>query len=124
MAKRSRALTSVATTNAAAKRTRLSPRSSQRLSSPRQALAAASQATEPVQTFESQLLESQPEAEIAAPTEGSVAGTVATTNARDNDRDDGEDTDNGEDSNNFNSINWDRLKGFIKPLATQRRVKS
>jgi hypothetical protein len=74
-------------------------------------MADASQAI----TFESELLESQPEAEIVVPTEGSQAGTATTTEAVDGDDGHG---------NNFNGIDWDRLKGFIKPLATQQRVKS
>lgn len=108
MAKRSRAPASSA---APAKRLRSSEPSSQRPSqrslSPHQALAAASQAT----TFESQLLESQLEAEIVAPTEGSQAGTAATTEA-------GGDSDNDGDGDNFDGIDWQRLRGFIKPLAT------
>ena len=55
--------------------------SSYRASSPRQALAVASQATEPIQTFESQLLESQLEDEIVGPMEGSQAATAPTTDA-------------------------------------------
>ncbi|RYN60368.1 hypothetical protein AA0117_g13081 [Alternaria alternata] len=117
MAKRSRASTS---STAPAKRLRssepLSQRLSQRSLSPRQVLAAASQAT----TFESQLLESQLEAEIVAPIEGSQAGTVATTEAEDG----GGNGDDDGDGDNFDGIDWQRLRGFIKPLATQRRVKS
>ncbi|KAF2832721.1 hypothetical protein CC86DRAFT_313931 [Ophiobolus disseminans] len=94
---------------------RPSQRLSQRPSLSLSPLAAASQAT----TFETQLLESQLEAEIAQP-DGSELGTVATTEAGDRERD-GDDS----DSDNFNSIDWARLKGFIKPLTTQRRgVKS
>lgn len=108
MAKRSRAPASSA---APAKRLRSSEPSSQHPSqrslSPRQALAAASQAT----TFESQLLESQLEAGIVAPTEGSQAGTAATTEA-------GGDSDNDGDGDNFDGIDWQRLRGFMKPLAT------
>ena len=90
MAKRSRAPTTGTAATApaaAAKRTRSSQPSSQRSLSPRQALAVASQAI----TFESELSESQPEAEIVAPTEGSQAGTAATTEAGggDGDVDDG-----------------------------------
>ncbi len=111
MAKRSQAPTS---STAPTKRLRSSApssrRPSQRTLSPRQALAAASQAT----TFESQLLESQLEAEIVAPTEGSQAGTVATTEAGDG----------GGDGDNFDGIAWQRLRDFIKPLAIQRHVKS
>lgn len=118
MAKRSRALSTSTTATPATKRTRssesLPQRVSQRSLSPRQALAAVSQAT----TFESQLLESQPEAEIVAPAEGSEAGTAA-TEARSGD---GDDVDG--DGDNFEGIAWERLKRFMKPLTTQRRVKS
>jgi hypothetical protein len=120
MAKRSQAPTTGTSATAAAaaaavKRTRSSQPSSQRSLSPRQALAVASQAI----TFESELLEFQPEAEIVAPTKGSQAGTAATTEAGggDGDVDDG-------DGDDFDGIDWERLRGFIKPLATQRRVKS
>jgi hypothetical protein len=58
------------------------------------------------------LLELQLEAEIAQP-DGSELGTVATTEAGDGERD-------GDNSNsdNFDGIDWARLKGFIKPLTT------
>jgi hypothetical protein len=57
--------------------------------SPRKALVAASQATSSpsVSTFESQFLESQAEAEIVAPAEGSRAGTVATIETGDGGQD-------------------------------------
>ncbi|KAK1911226.1 hypothetical protein P3342_011828 [Pyrenophora teres f. teres] len=117
MAKRSRAPTTGTAASpaaASAKRTRLSQPSSQRSLSPRQALAVApSQAT----TFESELLESQPEAEIVAPTEGSQAGTAATTEAG------GGDGDDDRDGDSYNGIKWERLRGFMKPFATQRRNK-
>jgi hypothetical protein len=70
-------------------------------------------------TFESQLMESQPEVEISAPTEGSQAGTAATTEASG----DAEGNDD-RDGDNFEGIDWERLRGFIKPLTTQRCVKS
>jgi hypothetical protein len=62
-------------------------------------------------------LESQPEAEIVALTEGSQAGTAATTEVGGNDEDDG-------DGDNFDGIEWERLRGFIKTFATQRRKQS
>jgi hypothetical protein len=81
MAKRSRAPTTATATIATPKRMRSSPPSSQRPRqrslSPRQALAAASQAIK----FESELSESQPEAEIIVPIEGSQAGTATKTEA-------------------------------------------
>jgi hypothetical protein len=64
------------------------------------------------------LLESQPEAEIVAPTEGSQAGTAATTEAG------GGDGDDDGDGDSYDGIQWERLRGFIKPFATQRRNKS
>lgn len=118
MAKRSRALSTGTAATPPTKRTRplepLSQRSSQQLLSPRQALATASQAT----TFESQFLESQPEAEIVGPTEGSHAGTAATAKAGSGYGD------NDGDGDNFDGIDWERLRRFMKPLSTQRRVKS
>jgi hypothetical protein len=64
------------------------------------------------------LLESHTEAEIALPN-SSELGTVAITEAsivnRDRDRDEDRDDDNGD---NFNGINWARLKGYMKPLMT------
>jgi hypothetical protein len=74
----------------------LSQHLSQRALSPRKALAAASQAT----TFESQLIESQPEEEISAPTEGSQAGTAATTEASGD-----AEGDDDRDGDNFKGIN-------------------
>jgi hypothetical protein len=73
-------------------------------------LAIVSQAT----TFKTQLLESQIEADITALPNGSELGTAATTEAGDGDRDD-------DTSDNFDGIDWARLRGFIKPLTTQRR---
>lgn len=128
MTKRSRASTSAA---AASKRTRpsdlSSQRPSQRASSPREALAAASQATAPIQTFELELLESQPEEAIVRPAEGSELGTVATTEAGGGDSDGGGDGDNDDDAtreDNFDGIDWARLKRFMKPLKTQKRSLS
>jgi hypothetical protein len=74
---------------------RLSPRKAQAI--------AASQVTEP-STFESQLRESQLEAAIVAPTEGSSAATVAIT---EDDEDGNEDSNKGLDerfADNFNHI--------------------
>ena len=75
----------------------------QRLS-PRKALAiTTSQATEPP-TFESQLRESQPEAAIVAPTEGSSAATAAIT---EDNEDSNEDSDKRLDerfADNFDGI--------------------
>ncbi|EDU42099.1 predicted protein [Pyrenophora tritici-repentis Pt-1C-BFP] len=90
--------------------------------SPRKTLAAASQAnaSPPIPTFELQFLESQAEAEIVAPTEGSRAGTVATTEAGEG----GQDETNSALVENFDGIDWARLPDFIKPLARSKRPKS
>jgi hypothetical protein len=101
MAKRSRASTSA--TTSAAKRTRLS----QRAPSPREALAAASQATVPIQTFELELLESQTEDAIIAPIEGCELRTVATTEAGNGDSD--EDRDGDEDADASHEDNFDGI---------------
>ncbi|KAA8621072.1 Dimer-Tnp-hAT domain-containing protein [Pyrenophora tritici-repentis] len=95
----------------------------QRLS-PRKALAiTTSQATEPP-TFESQLRESQPEAAIVAPTEGSSAATAVIT---EDDEDSNEDSDKRLDerfADNFDGIDWSRLPLYCKPVSTQKQRKS
>jgi hypothetical protein len=103
---------------------RVSLASSHRAVSPRQALAAASQATEPIQTFESQLLESQLEDEIVGPMEGSQAATAPTTDAGHGNGDAEADADVNANNNDFTGIDWARLPDFMKPLSTQRRQKS
>jgi hypothetical protein len=85
-------------------------------SSPRQALAIASQAND----FESQLRDSRPEVEIAAPVETSEAATVAST-APNEEEDDGSDT---RFADNFDGIDWSRLKGYIQPPRTYTQRKS
>jgi hypothetical protein len=65
------------------------------------------------------LIESQPEVEVSAPTEGSQAGTAATTVASGD-----AEGDDDRDGDNFEDIDWERLRGFMKPLTTQRHVKS
>ncbi|KAF1958217.1 hypothetical protein CC80DRAFT_546455 [Byssothecium circinans] len=75
----------------------------QRLSLRKALAIAASQATKPP-TFESQLRESQLEAAIVAPTEGSSAATVATTK---DDEDGNKDSNTGLDerfADNFDDI--------------------
>ena len=86
------------------------------LSSPRQALATASQAND----FESQLRDSRPEFTIAAPVEASEAATVAST-APNEEEEDGFDT---RFADNFDGIDWSRLKGFIRPPRTYAQRKS
>jgi hypothetical protein len=95
--------------------------------SPRKAIADAlqatlfSQASSATPTFESQLRDSQAEAAITPPTEGSGAATIATIEAGDEaDRD----LFDGRFADNFNGIDWTRLPGFMKPLATQKQKKS
>jgi hypothetical protein len=92
--------------------------------SPRKALAiAASRATEPP-TFESQLRESQLEAAIIAPTEGSSAAAVTIP---EDDEDGNENGNKGLDerfADNFDDIDWSRLPLYCKPVATQKQRKS
>jgi hypothetical protein len=86
------------------------------LSSPREALAIASQADD----FESQLRDSRLEAEVVASVEASEAATVASTVPN-------EGVEDGFDerfADNFDGINWTRLKGFIMPPRTQTHRKS
>jgi len=88
--------------------------------SPRKALAiAVSQTTEPP-TFESQLRESQPEAAVIAPTEGSSAATIAITEANE----DGYEDLDKRFADNFEGIDWSRLPLYCKPVATQKQRKS
>jgi hypothetical protein len=93
--------------------------------SPRKALEDASQAIPspsppPPPTFESRLRESQPEAAINAPVEASEAATIASEVAQSSD----EDTFDARFSDNFDGIDWDRLKLYMKPTATQKHRKS
>ena len=89
-----------------------SPPSSPR-PSPRRALVKAPQAP----GFEARLRDSQPEAAIIPPTEGSEEATKAS---------DEPDTDSFDErlEDNFEGIDWDRLPRFIKPIASQRHRKS
>lgn len=65
------------------------------------------------------MLESQPEAAIVAPTEGSHVGIPNTMEANtiEDGRSDG-------DGDSFDGVDWRRLGKFMKPSATQRRVRS
>jgi hypothetical protein len=77
--------------------------------------------TTPLQAWERQQLESQPQELLSAPTEGSQAGTssVATTTET---AEDGY-IDSGGD--NFDRLDWERLGGrYIKPLKQPRRTQS
>jgi hypothetical protein len=99
--------------------------------SPRKALTiAASQATD-THPFESQLRDMIPEGAIALPTEGSGAATEAETIEIPGDDDDDDDNDDSElqgfDSqfaDNFDSIDWGRLKQYCKPVRTLKNKKS
>jgi hypothetical protein len=68
------------------------------------------------------LRESQVEAAIVAPTEGSKAATVPT--AEDDDQNSNEDAFDKRFADSFEGIDWARLSQFTKPLATQRQRKS
>jgi hypothetical protein len=68
------------------------------------------------------LRESQVEAAIVAPTEGSKAATVAT--AEDDDQNSDEDAFDERFADDFEGIDWARLSQFTKPLATQKQQKS
>jgi hypothetical protein len=86
-------------------------------SSPRQALAAASQAT----NFELQLRNAVPEAAIVAPVEASGVATAASTAIYEGEEE--VEFDEGI-ADNFEGIDWDRLSRFMMPLQTQKRMKS
>ncbi|KAG9381496.1 hypothetical protein A1F94_007150 [Pyrenophora tritici-repentis] len=76
--------------------------------------ALASQATESPSepAWETQFLESQPKAEIAAPTEGSHAGTGLIAD----DAGAGRSTWETDGADHFDRINWERLKQYMKPV--------
>jgi hypothetical protein len=70
------------------------------------------------------LRESQPEAAIVAPTEGSSAATATIT---EDDEDGNKDNDkrlNKRFADNFDGIDWSRLLLYCKPVATQKQRKS
>ncbi|KNG52862.1 hat domain-containing protein [Stemphylium lycopersici] len=83
--------------------------------------ATASQTTD-LPTFESLLRESQIEAAIVAPTEGSKAATVAAL--EDDHQSSDQDPFDERFVDNFEGIDWARLSQFMKPLATQKQRKS
>jgi hypothetical protein len=130
--KRSRKST-LSATPAAEKRARTTPSGTasqpievdtQRRASPRQALIEASSqaipSTSPPPTFESRVRESQPEAAIEAPVEASEAAIIA-SEAGESSSKDGFDA---RFADNFDGIDWDRLKRYMKPVATQKHRKS
>lgn len=94
-----------------------SPPQSSRLS-PRKALVKSSQAP----TFESQLRETQAEAKIIAPLESSEAATIAPSSTADDGAIDEALDESLEDQ--FDGINWQRLRLYMKPLSSARARKS
>jgi hypothetical protein len=77
-----------------------------------------------VSTFESQLRDSRPEAEIVAPFEGSEEATVASSNTVDEASPQMDEALDRDFEDNYEGIDWDRLPRFIKPLTTLRRTPS
>lgn len=65
--------------------------------------------------------ETQPEEDIVPPTEGSEQATAALSTQAGEAQDESLDAELQDD---FDGIDWDRLKKYIKPLATQRAKKS
>ncbi|RYN64908.1 hypothetical protein AA0119_g11475 [Alternaria tenuissima] len=93
------------------------PRSQKKRSgAPTVAAEAANQATESPSeaAWETQFLEPQPEAEIAAPTEGSHAGTGSI--ADDAGAGAGRSTWETDGADHFDGIDWERLKQYMKPV--------
>ena len=85
------------------------PRLSQRSPSPREALASQATKSPSEPAWETQFLESQPEAEIAAPTEGSHAGTGSIAD----DVGVGRSTWETDGADHFDGIEWERLKQYV-----------
>ncbi|CAN9421266.1 unnamed protein product [Alternaria alternata] len=71
-------------------------------------------------TFESQLRDSRPEAEIVAPAEGSEEATIASSNVADEAAERIDQT----FEDNYDGIDWLRLPRLTKPLTTSRRKPS
>jgi hypothetical protein len=90
--------------------------------SPRRALVEASQAS----TFESQLRESRPEDAIVAPTEGSERVTAASSAAApDNETlQEAQEALDASLMDDFERIDWGRLRQYMKPLSSQKSRKS
>jgi hypothetical protein len=88
--------------------------------SPCQAIAAASQGTD----FETQVRDAVPEAAIVAPLEGSEAATIGTTEAAISGDDDEDEEIDMHLQDNFEGIDWSRLKKYCKPPRTQKQKKS
>ncbi|CAO2655096.1 Nn.00g101600.m01.CDS01 [Neocucurbitaria sp. VM-36] len=87
--------------------------------SPRRALVEASQAS----TFESQLRESRPEDAIIAPTECSEKVTAASLPAALDNETLQEALDAGL-MDDFEGVDWGRLRKYMKPLSSQKSRKS
>ncbi|KAI1521089.1 hypothetical protein PtrCC142_012334, partial [Pyrenophora tritici-repentis] len=77
-----------------------------------------------VSTFESQLRDSRPEAEIVAPFEGSEEATVASSNTANEASPHMDEALDGDFEDNYEGIDWDRLPRVIKPPTTSRRTPS
>ncbi|KAK1914203.1 hypothetical protein P3342_007449 [Pyrenophora teres f. teres] len=77
-----------------------------------------------VSTFESQLRDSRPEAEIVAPFEGSEEATIVSLNTADEALTHIDKALDGDFEDNYEGIDWDRLPRFIKPPTTSRRTPS
>jgi hypothetical protein len=86
---------------------------SQRLS-PRQVLIKSRLSDD---TFESQLRSAAPEAAIVAPDEDASEAAIVEDGAEDGSFD-------AHLKDNFNDIEWSRLSGYIKPLASSRARRS
>ena len=97
-------------------------RLSQRSPSPREALASQATKSPSEPAWETQFLESQPEAEITAPTEGSHAGTGSI--ADDAGAGASRSTWETDGADHFDGISWERLKQYIKPVKAPTGKKS
>jgi hypothetical protein len=80
-----------------------------------QALATASQAP----TFEARIRESRPVDTIFAPAEGSEQATTAASKAPEDEEDEEIEAFDAHLMDNYNGLDWTRLKKYMKPLATQ-----
>jgi hypothetical protein len=95
----------------------------QRLSSRKALVIAASQVTAPP-TFELQLRRSQPEVTIVALTEGSSAATAAITKEDKDGNESGKKRIDERFADNSDGIDWSYVPLYCKPVATQKQRKS
>ncbi|KAF1939510.1 hypothetical protein EJ02DRAFT_320708, partial [Clathrospora elynae] len=89
-------------------------------SSPRQAIATASQST----NFETQVCNAVPESAIVAPLKGSEAATIGTTEAAVSEDNDEDEEIDAHLQDNFEGIDWSCLKKYCKLPRTQKQKKS